>query len=143
MNDVKTTVISADRVAELAQFDAVELHIYPRLSFPQKFGKRVKQAGGTYSYARGLTDTRYVNLPVTSADLIDAIVDDAFKHGSKQVCLIARDVHDLTPDGQHRVNFPAWVHVHYVRPGTASATEFLKTSVAVAVQQAIDRNIIN
>ena len=51
-----------------------ELHLDPSSEFPKRFGKKVKAAGGKYSECRGYCDRRYVTVPSTCVELIDALL---------------------------------------------------------------------
>ena len=51
----------------------VELHVTDHGELPKLFGKAIKDAGGKYTECRGHQTRRYVDIPTTHTDLIDAV----------------------------------------------------------------------
>ncbi len=54
-------------------YDNVCIHIAAEAEFPKIFGKRVKDCGGKFSDIRGHVSKRFVTIPSTETELLDAI----------------------------------------------------------------------
>ena len=132
-------------------FAAVELHLSPHTEgWTRKFGKKVKEAGGTYSACRGTSDTRYVVLPVAAWELINEIVRFEVSYrielGTKsevKVPMIARGLDVPGYNGQ----YPSWMSVHYWNRHLQEANlvnpfNYVLASVWESVASAIERGII-
>ena len=104
-----------------------ELHLFPSTEFTKKFGKKVKAAGGTYSACRGYCDRRYVTVPSTCVELIDALLA-AYPTG--RTCAVLR-----TPS---RFSRPSWVVVQH---GQTAAE--LEAGVERAAERAVKRGYLS
>jgi len=113
---------------------SVELHISNDTTFPRKFGKQVKLAGGRFNTVRGRS-FRWVLLPVNAdtLELIDTIVHQYANGGL--VTMIARDTSLL---GQA---VPAWVDVHRVSRDEANPTSAFLAAYWRAIDRARERGI--
>lgn len=97
----KTRDAVALLVGDLAPYD-VEMHVSVNPDLPKKYGKAIKEAGGSYSAARGNGClNRYVTLPRTARKLINAIAREfAFWDGAPAnaaMTMIARPAHGNLP----------------------------------------------
>lgn len=99
-------------------FTHVELQLSSHQPLPASLKIKITRAGGTFSDLRRRTDTRFVNLPVTSASLIDLLVQQA---KARPITMIARGIEGFA---SHSV--PAWVSVYRHTGGTAGATQGLR-----------------
>jgi hypothetical protein len=71
-------------------YGKLELHLTSDPEFTGKFGRRVKEAGGTHSGARGYRTTRYVTIPAAQTVLINELARK-FGRSSKTV-VVLRDL---------------------------------------------------
>jgi hypothetical protein len=85
--------------------EEIELHLSPEATFTNKgFGKRVINAGGRFSQARGYTEKRFVHVPISEVKLIEDLLDLFFTY--KRTTVVLR--------GSGHDNLPSWVNVQYV-----------------------------
>lgn len=83
----------------------IELQLSPEPTFTNKgFGKRVINAGGRFSQARGYTEKRFVHVPITEVKLIEDLLE-LFPTYKKTTVVFRGYGYD---------NLPSWVNVQYV-----------------------------
>lgn len=71
----------------------VELHLSAYSSeLPKAFGRQIKEVGGRYSSIRGGVTARYVHVPATATELIDALVANYAPFSGKTVLIAREDV---------------------------------------------------
>lgn len=97
----KTRDAVALLVGDLAPYD-IEMHVSVNPDLPKKYGKAIKEAGGSYSAARGNGCLcRFVTLPRAARKLINAIAREfAFWEGASSghaFVMIARPAHNNLP----------------------------------------------
>lgn len=94
-----------------------ELHLPPDPKFTANgWGRRVRAAGGSYVEARGATTRRFVSVPGTAGELVDALVA-AFAAG-KALTAVVRGVPRALPTWAVMVRVES-----AARPGPAAAME--------------------
>ena len=110
-----------------------ELHLSPSAEFTKKFSKKVKAAGGTYSACRGYCDRRYVTVPSTCVELIDALLAaypaGRTRHG-RDTCAVLRT--------SSHFSRPSWVVVQH---GETAAQ--LESGIERAAAHAVKRGYIS
>lgn len=109
--------------------------------FVKKYGKKVRQAGGSYSECRGHQSTRFVTLPCAEEKLINAIWAEFGgweqtnkKSGEKMGTMV------VSLDGGFH-GLPAWVTVHQVAMTDPDPAYALRCKLALALMHARERGL--
>lgn len=107
-----------------------EIHVSAYIDdFVRRFGRKIKQAGGTYSHCRGHEHKRYVKVPNTTEGRQAADVLIASQRAGRRPTIIIRGV------GEHAL--PAWVVVTHDAASISDALQQFATSLANACERGI------
>ena len=121
--------------AELLPYQ-VRLDLNTDPTFVKKYGKKVKEVGGSYDAARGQISHRFVYLPIAAESLINDVWREfgSWDHTSKKTGEKMGTMVATIPGGYN--NLPAWVTVHNVSLVDPDPAYALRCKLALALLSA-------